>query len=528
MTVSSRGDYDDENVSTDRQTAAEEDEEVKSEELGSQETYIYPTKFGFCRDYDNEEGEAEPDKPIVLKRIAIADPEPMITGTILITKTPIPIPGPPQYLTRLQAQEIPKIEVTGDADGESEPKKSRRGSRVSFPIPDPVSYMHRDEKLDVLQVEIHQEPSGADVVDSKRKTSRVTFNIPDPVQYIERPEVYLKKKFEESSEDEISDREDQSGGRTSDSEVEEVTERKRFRPVTARTRVTSPLPEPVNYLSRRESELSSLGDAIQAARDSLDQVEEQSDKIVAKSDAASLQVKPKEPYKIPEPVTYLTREEKLARLQTIANSGSVDSDTKVFNEIMRAVEASQVNLDSDDVYHEIVKAFSGPQYSIDSNEVYNEIMAALKFDERDEILASARVGSVDLSAPEILSFQDFISSSTYSTTKQSESPPLFKEESLARKVEKLEEIDQDESSAKDTETEMKITDSLDIPENPVPSPVHYPSSKVRFDESPFTPIMVDGKIRKVSARSLSQLRQHCSSRAHPCDCNDVGKRSIFF
>jgi len=50
-----RDDADDEIVSTDRQTVAEEDEEIESEELGSQETYIYPTKFGYCREYEGEE-----------------------------------------------------------------------------------------------------------------------------------------------------------------------------------------------------------------------------------------------------------------------------------------------------------------------------------------------------------------------------------------------------------------------------------------------------------------------------------------
>jgi hypothetical protein len=117
-----------------------------------------------------------------------------------------------------------------------------------------------------------------------------------------------------------------------------------------------------------------------------------------------------------------------------------------------------------------------------------------------------------------MSFQDFISSSTYST-KQSESPGRENDE-VDAKVEKLDEGG-DESSTKEAESEPKLNDSIDIPENPVPSPVHYPSSKIAFDESSFTPIMVDGKLRKASAKSLSQLRQHCSSRAHPCDCNDV-------
>ena len=84
-----------------------------------------------------------------------------------------------------------------------------------------------------------------------------------------------------------------------------MIERKRFRPVTARTRVTSPLPEPVNYLSRRESELSSLSDAIQAAKDS-----QETDQVVSKGDAVTpegVTFKEKEPIKIPEPVTYLTR-----------------------------------------------------------------------------------------------------------------------------------------------------------------------------------------------------------------------------
>jgi hypothetical protein len=53
--------------------------------------------------------------------------------------------------------------------------------------------------------------------------------------------------------------------------------------------------------------------------------------------------------------------------------------------------------------------------------------------------------------------------------------------------------------------------------------VHYPSSKLTFDDLAFTPIMVDGKVRHGSAKSLSKLRQHCSSRAHPCDCNDVSR-----
>ncbi len=59
---------------------------------------------------------------------------------------------------------------------------------------------------------------------------------------------------------------------------------------------------------------------------------------------------------------------------------------EVFNEIMRAVQDTQVSIDSDDVYQEIVKAFSLPQTSIDSNDVYFEIMAALKFDEQVSML----------------------------------------------------------------------------------------------------------------------------------------------
>jgi hypothetical protein len=53
---------------------------------------------------------------------------------------------------------------------------------------------------------------------------------------------------------------------------------------------------------------------------------------------------------------------------------------------MRAVQDTQVSIDSDDVYQEIVKAFSLPHTSIDSNDVYFEIMAALKFDEQVSIL----------------------------------------------------------------------------------------------------------------------------------------------
>jgi hypothetical protein len=118
-----------------------------------------------------------------------------------------------------------------------------------------------------------------------------------------------------------------SGAVTPDSAGEEVTRPKRFRPVTARTRVTSPLPEPVNYLSRRESELSSLGDAVPAAKAGQDT---ECDDRDAKADAPpAVTFKVKEPFKIPEPVVYLTREEKLARLQKIANTGSVDSDTQV-------------------------------------------------------------------------------------------------------------------------------------------------------------------------------------------------------
>ena len=527
MTVSSAEprenvDYDSEVVSTDRQTVAEEEE--GSEELGSQETYIYPTKFGFFREYEasSEGEEVEKDKPIAIKRIPIADPEPQ-PFPVPMKRGSMQIPGPPQYLTRTQVLDIPKIQVTED-EGQSEPKKSRRGR---FPIPDPVAYFRRDEKPEVLHVEIHHEPTeiqtkDEDVVDSKRpaRHSRVTFNIPEPVEYVERPEVQtrkLVKKFDDVSDEEISDRDDASGARTSDSEAEEPTERKRFRPVTARTRVTSPLPDPVNYLSRRESELSCLSDAL---KDGQETDRQPSDTIQVQSDAVpmtspSVTFKPK----IPGPVIYMTREEKLARLKKIANSGSVDSDTKVFNEIMRAVEASHVSIDSDDVYREIVKAFHVPQISVDSNDVYNEIMAALRFDENDAILASVPEDHVDLLPPEILSFQDFISSSTYSTKAPTESPETVRDATDA-KVEKL-DAGGDESSAKETETDTKTTDSIDIPENPVPSPVHYPSSKIMFDESTFTPIMVDGKIRKASAKSLSKLRQHCSSRAHPCDCNDV-------
>jgi hypothetical protein len=214
----------------------------------------------------------------------------------------------------------------------------------------------------------------------------------------------------------------------------------------------------------------------------------------------------------------MTRAEKLARLKQIANTGSVDSDTKVFNEIMRAVQASHASIDSDDVYGEIMKAFNVPSRSVDSNDVYNEIMSALKFDEKEDLLTTNRVDSVDLAPPEIYGFQDFISSSTYSTIQEPESPT---KDVADDKVDKL----CDDSPMRDTETDegLKTRDSIDIPDNPVPSPVHYPSSSLAFDETSFTPTMVDGKLRKGSAKSLSKLRQHCSSRAHPCDCNDVKK-----
>jgi hypothetical protein len=63
-------------------------------------------------------------------------------------------------LTRSQASEIPKIEVTGDEGDREGPQQPRRGGqrRVSFPIPDPVQYVTRDENPDVLRVEIHREP----------------------------------------------------------------------------------------------------------------------------------------------------------------------------------------------------------------------------------------------------------------------------------------------------------------------------------------------------------------------------------
>ena len=309
-----------------------------------------------------------------------------------------------------------------------------------------------------------------------------------------------------------------SVAKTSDSEAEEVTERKRFRPVTARVRVTSPLPDPVHYLSRRESEYSNLSDAVQAEqqKEGTTTVEEPV-VVTQESDAPqNVTIQPREKYKIPEPVCYLTRAEKLDRLKQIANTGSVDSDTKVFNEIMRAVQESHTSIDSDDVYCEIMKAFNAQSRSFDSNDVYHEIMSALKFDEKEDILAAARVDSVDLAAPEMYCFQDFISSSTYSTIKDPESPT---KDVADVKVEKL----GDDSPTKDTETDegLKTRDSVDIPDNPVSSPVHYPSSSIPFDETTFTPTMVDGKVRKGSAKSLSKLRQHCSSRAHPCDCNDV-------
>ena len=549
-------------LSTGHQTGAEEEES----ELGSQDTYFYPSKFGLMRDYETEEGESE--KPIAIKPISIADPEPKVFEPSPRKKMTLSIPGPPRYLSRSQTLDIPKIEVTTDDEGEgaTEPKKFRRGAknRVTFPIPGPVRYMRRDEKPDVVKVEIHKEPEGddddvqvlkieessgatengetgkvkfekSDTIDSNGKSrlarqTRVTFNIPEPVQYMEREEIRHKRvqlKSEDVSDGEISDRDDVSGAKTSDSEVEEATERKRYRPVSARVRVTSPLPDPVHYLSRRESQHSSICDASQVSDDNLQEQRHDDNPPPQISDAPQ-NVTLREPYRIPDPVKYLTREEKLSRLKQIASTGSADSDTQVFNEIMRAVQASATSIDSDDVYNEIVKAFHAPNHSFDSNDVYNEIMAALKHDE--DAMLVVRGDSVDLAAPEILSFQDFISSSTYSTVatsgaKNPSSP------SPTDNVDKIvdDKIDGHESSSKETtenEEGLKTRDSVDIPENPVPSPVHYPSSKVTFDES-YTPIMVDGKIRRGSAKSLSKLRQHCSSRAHPCDCNDVC-RQIFF
>jgi hypothetical protein len=525
--------------STGQHTGAEE--EIESEELGSQDTYFYPSKFGLCRDYEVEEGESE--KPIAIKPISIADPEPKKLSPRKKVSMMM-IPGPPQYLTRSQTLDIPKIEVTDD-EGESEPKKSRRGSKAS--IPDPVQYLKRDEKPEILQVEIHSEPSqmeeAIEVLKDEEKITKegeldsnldeqtrivkptrvVTFNIPEPVQYLERPEIRHKRalqKSEEISDGDVSDQDDMSGAKTSDSEVEEVTERKRFRPVTARTRVTSPLPDPVHYLSRRESEYSTLSDAIQTDNqtDGNGTVPETVVSLESDVPPQTVTFQPKELYKIPEPVCYMTRAEKLARLKQIANTGSVDSDTKVFNEIMRAVQASHASIDSDDVYGEIMKAFNVPSRSVDSNDVYNEIMSALKFDEKEDLLTTNRVDSVDLAPPEIYGFQDFISSSTYSTIQEPESPT---KDVADDKVDKL----CDDSPMRDTETDegLKTRDSIDIPDNPVPSPVHYPSSSLAFDETSFTPTMVDGKLRKGSAKSLSKLRQHCSSRAHPCDCNDVKK-----
>ena len=523
--------------STGQATGAEEEE---SEELGSQDTYFYPSKFGLCRDYEVDEDESE--KPIAIKPISIKDP---VRSPRKKVKIPMAIPGPPSYLTRSQISDIPKIEVTTDDEGETEPKKIRRGSqnKVSFPIPEPVQYLSRKEKSGLVKVDIHPEPEDAeilpeeiqleksDTVDSTQNGSsrpgrqaRVTFNIPEPVQYLEREGVRDKRvqsKPDAILDGDLSDQDDLSVAKTSDSEVEAVqlaatTERKRYRPVTARVRVTSPLPEPVNYLSRRESQRSSICDTSQAEDLILPAIEADLEIPVAKTSDSISFVAFKEPYQIPEPVTYLTRQEKLDRLRQVACTGSVDSDTAVFNEIMRAVQASAASIDSDEVYEEIMKAFKGPNRSFDSYDIYNEIMSALRSDEREDTLRLTKQDSLDIAAPEILSFHNFTQSSTYSSVKTP---------SQDEQIVDIDVIDTKEESPTKSAESPTTNESIDIPENPVSSPVHYPSSKLNFDES-YTPVMIDGKVRKVSAKSLSKLRQHCSSRAHPCDCNDV-RKNIF-
>jgi hypothetical protein len=405
--------------------------------------------------------------------------------------------------------------------------------------------LRRDEKPDVVKAEIHPEPEEtgiqagessldkSDIVDTTHldsprlaRQSRVTFNIPEPVQYLEQDRV-REKRLAQPKPDTFLDEDisDLDGGKTSDSEVEAVDqaastkERKRYRPFTARVRVTSPLPDPVNYLSRQESQRSSICDTSQAEEDLIPLAAEVEPELpVAKTSDSISYVTFKEPYKIPDPVCYLTRQEKLNRLKEIASTGSVDSDTKVFNEIMRAVQASAASIDSDDVYEEIMKAFKAPNRSFDSYDIYNEIMSALRSDEREDALRLAKVDSVDIAAPEILSFHNFTQSSTYSSTKTPSNDG-------AEQIVNGDVIDIKEESPLKSAESPTTNESIDIPENPVSSPVHYPSSKLNFDEA-YTPIMVDGKIRKASAKSLSKLRQHCSSRAHPCDCNDVRKNII--
>lgn len=514
------------------------------EEMSSQDTYFYPSKFGLCRDYeDPESGEVS---KVALKPIQINTPSPEL---VLNARRNTDIPGPPQYLARGQTLDVPQIEVSG-YEGESLPKKIRSGSV----IPEAVKYVGRYEDGSTVQVEIHTEPLQTS---KAAKKHRVTFNIPDPIVYVERESVRNSSRNED--EIQLSGEDEESK-----SEVESDEERKKFRPTSARTRVTSPLPEPVDYLTRRESD--------QSTREV---------RIVTPSSEG-----------IPGPVTYLTRQEKILRLQKVASTGSTESDMAVFKEIMRAVEMSATSIDSDEVYNEIMKTFAQPQVSIDSMDVYNEIMKAIQpftipepakyltreeklrrlrqitttdskdsdqlvYNElmkpqfsldsgtsldqrikglerqdvneiyntirgkggakgRDDILA-ARGEFVDLVPPDMLTFQDFMSS--HNTSAKTETPPSLTGRGASS------DSSANKSSSDSTARRPLLNGSVDIPDNPVPSPVHYPSSQANFES--FTPIMVDGKLRKGAAKAMQKLRQHCSSKVHPCDCPGVSFSILF-
>lgn len=152
------------------------------------------------------------------------------------------------------------------------------------------------------------------------------------------------------------------------------------------------------------------------------------------------------------------------KLRRMSNITSLDSDTKVFNEIWNAVKQDKFETSSQEFAN----------YSLDSDtKVFNLLNKSLSSD-----------------------------SSTHQQPFRPSEQPIPEAESCPSSI-----------------------GSWSLPENPGASPVYYPASQepppLPMDDQDLSPGKMSSHVSTASDKNISVLRERCSSRTDPCSCDVI-------
>ncbi len=200
------------------------------------------------------------------------------------------------------------------------------------------------------------------------------------------------------------------------------------------------------------------------------------------------------------------------------NSASVDDNVKVCTDILKNISFDEISLSSIKKLRAENKKLRRMSHisSLDSDtKVFNEIWNAVKQDKFDSG-SLLNQSSLDSDAKVFHALNKSLSSDTSSR------PSVFKPTHPT-----IPEVERSCSSS---------VGSWSLPENPGTSPVYYPASQPAIndpDVDVFSPAKLSQTSEAVSAaaqadKSISVLREHCTSRTDPCSCDVITPSIAFF